>query len=92
LFCLRLQLCGTNTRDRAGSAQPVIFINPEGFVQMRKLLTRFAKNEDGAALVEYGMLVGLIACVCIAAVQIVGNDVNLVFGAIDTALQTIPGV
>jgi pilus assembly protein Flp/PilA len=59
---------------------------------MRKLITRFAKNEEGAALVEYGMLVGLIACVCIGAVQIVGNDVNAVFTAIDTALQAIPAL
>ena len=28
---------------------------------MRKLVTRFAKDEEGASLVEYGMLVGLIA-------------------------------
>ena len=30
---------------------------------MRNLVTRFAKNDEGAALVEYGMLVGLIAVV-----------------------------
>ena len=59
---------------------------------MRKLLTRFAKNEEGAALVEYGMLVGLIACVCILAVQTVGTDINAVFTAIDTALLAIPGL
>jgi pilus assembly protein Flp/PilA len=56
---------------------------------MRKLMTRFVKDEKGAALVEYGMLVGLIACVCIGAVTVVGTDVNTVFGDIDTALQPL---
>jgi pilus assembly protein Flp/PilA len=53
---------------------------------MRKIITRFAKNDEGAALVEYGMLVGLIACVCIGAVTAVGADVNAVFTAIDGIL------
>jgi pilus assembly protein Flp/PilA len=59
---------------------------------MRKLVTRFAKNDDGAAMVEYGLLVGLIAVVCVAAITTVGADVNLLFGAIAAALETIPGV
>jgi pilus assembly protein Flp/PilA len=56
---------------------------------MRKLVSRFVKNDEGAALVEYGMLVGLIACVCIGAVTVVGTDVNTVFTDIDTALQPL---
>ena len=59
---------------------------------MRKQFARFAKNEEGAALVEYGMLVGLIACVCILAVQTFGTDVNAVFTVIDTALTAIPSL
>ena len=46
---------------------------------MRELITRFAKNEEGAALVEYGLLVGLIAVVCITAVTLLGNQINTVF-------------
>ena len=53
---------------------------------MRKLLTRFAKNDEGAALVEYGMLVGLIAVVCIGAVTTLGLTIDGVFDAINTAL------
>jgi pilus assembly protein Flp/PilA len=53
---------------------------------MRKLVSRFEKNDDGAALVEYGMLVGLIACVCIGAVTAVGADVQAVFNTIDGVL------
>jgi len=46
---------------------------------MRELITRFAKDEQGAALVEYGLLVGLIAVVCITAVTLLGNQINTVF-------------
>jgi pilus assembly protein Flp/PilA len=58
---------------------------------MRTLITRFAKNEEGAALVEYGMLVGLIAAVCIGAVTALGVGINTVFTTINTALAAIPG-
>jgi pilus assembly protein Flp/PilA len=56
---------------------------------MHKLITRFAKDEQGAALVEYGMLVGLIACVCIVAVTTLGGTINTVFGDINTALGAV---
>ena len=59
---------------------------------MRKTFSRFVKNDDGAALVEYGMLVGLIACVCILAVTLLGTQINDVFGIITKALAAIPGV
>jgi pilus assembly protein Flp/PilA len=57
---------------------------------MRNLVTRFAKDESGAALVEYGLLVGLIAVVCIVAVTNVGAAVNTLFGYVATALTGIP--
>jgi pilus assembly protein Flp/PilA len=54
---------------------------------MRDLITRFAKNDEGASLVEYGMLVGLIAIVCIVAVQGLGITVNQVFSTINADLS-----
>ena len=56
---------------------------------MRKTFSRFVKNDDGAALVEYGMLVGLIACVCIVAVTATGTDVEAVFTFINGKLAGI---
>ena len=53
---------------------------------MRQLVTRFVKNDEGAALVEYGLLVGLIAVVCITAVTLLGNQINTVFTDITTDL------
>jgi pilus assembly protein Flp/PilA len=58
---------------------------------MRKLMTRFAKDDEGAALVEYGILVGLIAVVCIVAVGTLGTTINTVFTTINTDLTTALG-
>lgn len=56
-------------------------------VKMRKLVNCFAKNEEGASLVEYGMLLGLIAVVCILAVQGLGLTVNEVFSEINADIK-----
>ena len=53
---------------------------------MRNIVSRFAKDEQGAALVEYGRLVGLIAVVCVGAVTTLGGTINGVFGTINLAL------
>ena len=58
---------------------------------MRKLVTRFAKDEEGAALAEYGLLVGLIAVVCIAMVKGLGLTINTVFSTINADLAPIAG-
>jgi pilus assembly protein Flp/PilA len=58
---------------------------------MRKLMTRFAKDDEGAALVEYGILVGLIAVVCIVAVGTLGTTINGVFTTINGDLTTALG-
>jgi pilus assembly protein Flp/PilA len=54
---------------------------------MRNLVTRFAKDESGASLVEYGLLLGLIAVVCIVAVQGLGLTVNEVFSEINADIK-----
>jgi pilus assembly protein Flp/PilA len=46
---------------------------------VRKLFTR---KEEGAALVEYGILVGLIAVVAIGAVAALGTELRTVFNTI----------
>ena len=49
-------------------------------------LRNFIKNEEGATMVEYALMVALIAVVCIAAVTLLGNNTNLTFGAIAAAV------
>jgi pilus assembly protein Flp/PilA len=58
---------------------------------MRKQIARFLKNDEGAALVEYGILVGLIAVVCIGAVTLLGTTIDGVFDTINTDLTTALG-
>ena len=51
---------------------------------MKTVIRKLANNEDGAALVEYGLLVALIAVICVAAVTIVGQKVSTAFTKIST--------
>ena len=41
--------------------------------------TRLIRREEGATLVEYGLLVALIAVVCIAAITALGTGVSGMF-------------
>ena len=43
------------------------------------VVVRFARRDDGQDLLEYGLLVVLIAIVAIAAVTQVGTTINAVF-------------
>ena len=56
---------------------------------MRKLINRFRRDDEGAALVEYGMLVGQIAVICVVAVTALGTEVSTAFSKIATALSGI---
>jgi pilus assembly protein Flp/PilA len=49
-------------------------------------LRRFMNNEEGATMVEYALMVALIAVVCIIAVQTLGGNANTQFQAIATAI------
>src|SRR5215469_9149970 len=55
---------------------------------MCNLLSRFIKNDEGAALIEYGMLVGLIAVVCVVAVGTLGQTIVGYFNSINATLST----
>jgi pilus assembly protein Flp/PilA len=49
--------------------------------------SRFVREEEGASMVEYGLLVALIAVVAIAAVTLVGGAVRDNFNEVGTALS-----
>jgi pilus assembly protein Flp/PilA len=53
---------------------------------MKKLIN-FFKGEEGASMVEYGLLVALIAVVCIAAVALIGTNLNITFGRVAGSLD-----
>ncbi len=56
---------------------------------MLNLYTRFqalVRNEEGQDLLEYALLVALIALVAVGAITLAGSNVNVIFGKIATAL------
>lgn len=57
---------------------------------MRKLLDNFAKNEDGAALIEYSILIGLIAVAVITAVTAIGGWITGRWNTLNGALNPAP--
>jgi pilus assembly protein Flp/PilA len=54
-----------------------------------QLINRFRRDDEGAALVEYGMLVGLIAVICVVAVTTLGTEVSNAFSTIAASLSAI---
>jgi len=45
------------------------------------------EREDGQAMVEYGLILALVSVAAIAALKLVGGDVNAVFNSIDGSLN-----
>ena len=41
--------------------------------------TKFARDEEGASLVEYGLLLSLVAVVCIVAISTLGTSISTMF-------------
>jgi pilus assembly protein Flp/PilA len=48
---------------------------------------RFGHSERGASLVEYALLVALIAVVCIVAVSLLGKNASKKFSTVGSAIQ-----
>jgi pilus assembly protein Flp/PilA len=46
---------------------------------------KFFRGEEGATMVEYGLMLALIAVVCVAAVGLIGGTLNTKFGSVNTA-------
>jgi pilus assembly protein Flp/PilA len=55
---------------------------------MIKKLISFFKDEEGASMVEYGLLVALIAVVCIAAVTLVGTNLSAKFNGVASNISS----
>ena len=54
--------------------------------RMRKHLLTLARDEEGASMVEYGLLVALIAIVAIAAVTLLGTNLSTKMNSAATTL------
>ncbi len=48
---------------------------------------RFGQDEKGASLVEYALLVALIAVVCVGAVTFIGGNAKAKLSSVGSSLQ-----
>jgi pilus assembly protein Flp/PilA len=53
---------------------------------LRSAVTRFVRDESGASLVEYALLIALIAVVCVGAVTLIGTNVSTKLNSAATSL------
>lgn len=53
---------------------------------MKNFIAKFAKNESGAALVEYSLLIGLITVAVVATIVLVGTWVTGQWNALEATL------
>ena len=55
-------------------------------IPMKKLLTRFRRGEEGAAMAEYALLVALIAVVAVVAITTLGTQISTQFSTVASAV------
>ena len=61
---------------------------------MRKFignLKKFGKDEDGAALVEYAVILGIILAVSVTVFTTIGSKTSSIFTSLQTMLTTAAG-
>ncbi|MNL32346.1 Flp/Fap pilin component [compost metagenome] len=55
-------------------------------MQLKTTLRRIWNEEEGQALTEYGLIMGLIAVVCVGALTTMGGKINTLLGTINGKL------
>ena len=58
---------------------------------MLEQIVSLLKEEDGQGMVEYGIILALVAVVSIAVLTQVGQKTEKVFGKVDESLDTVIG-
>ena len=53
---------------------------------MKKLIQKFHRGEEGATMVEYALMVALIAVACIVATTALGGSIQSIFSRIGSHL------
>ena len=56
---------------------------------MMNVLKQLGRDEEGASLVEYSILIGLITAAVIALIAAVGDKVNVAWTKLKTAMKKI---
>jgi len=56
------------------------------FHQLKQRLVGFLRQEEGPTAVEYAVMLALIIVVCLAAIQIIGQNANSAFGTVGASI------
>jgi Flp pilus assembly pilin Flp len=56
---------------------------------MCRLIGGFCQDDNGAALVEYALLIGLLAAICVAGVTVYGLEISAAFSKYAVGLSVI---
>jgi len=54
---------------------------------MLNVIKRFVREEEGATMVEYGLMVALIAVVCILVVAALGQQLGATFNKVQSEVK-----
>ncbi|NMA66755.1 MAG: Flp family type IVb pilin [Clostridiaceae bacterium] len=54
------------------------------------LLQQMRNNKKGQGMVEYGLIIGLVAIVVIGALLLLGQGLDGIFGRINSELSAVP--
>ena len=57
---------------------------------MRTFINHLRRDQTGATMVEYGLLVGVIALVVGLGATVLGQDISTMFNGIGTYLASVP--
>lgn len=60
-------------------------------LEFMQQLAAHLRREDGQAMVEYALILGLVSVVAIGALTLIGTDVKGVLTAVESALSGVPG-
>jgi Flp pilus assembly pilin Flp len=64
-------------------------ISKNRFLDIRDRFAALKADESGAALIEYAMIVGLVAVAAVAALTALNNNIGAAFGRIGGHLNSI---
>jgi pilus assembly protein Flp/PilA len=60
------------------------------YTKIQALMNSMRNDEEGATAVEYGLMVSLIAVAVIAAVTLIGTNLNNIFAEVSNNLVVTP--
>jgi pilus assembly protein Flp/PilA len=58
---------------------------------LRQITDKFTRKEEGQTLVEYGLILSLIAITAIAGMTLMGGEVEGLYGVLETVAETLAG-